>query len=101
MALSCRLLALVLTVLLASTRLYAQIFADVEVSGGVAGTFRIDLEYQKTPSTVANFVGLATGQRGWIDYATGAIRHEPFYNGVTFHRVIAGFMNQTGSRKGD
>jgi peptidyl-prolyl cis-trans isomerase A (cyclophilin A) len=79
----------------------AQILADVQVSGGVSGTFTVDLEYAKAPAAVANFIGLATGQRDWLDYATGAIRHEPYYNGVTFHRVIAGFMNQTGSRKGD
>ncbi len=81
-----------------------QIRADVQVSGGVNGTFTIDLEYVKTPMTVANFIGLATGQRPWIDYATGAIRKDPFYNGVTFHRVIetpTPFMSQTGSRKGD
>ena len=73
----------------------------MQVSGGVNGTFTIDLEHTKVPMTVASFIGLATGQRAWIDYTTGAVRKDPFYNGVTFHRVIAGFMNQTGSRKGD
>ena len=79
----------------------AQIYADVTVGGGVSGTFRITLEHLKTPNAVANFVGLATGSRGWLDAATGAIRPDGFYNGVTFHRVIAGFMSQTGSRAGD
>ena len=79
----------------------AQIYADVTVGGGVAGTFRITLEHVKTPNAVANFVGLATGQHGWLDATTGAIRADGFYNGVTFHRVIAGFMSQTGSRAGD
>jgi peptidyl-prolyl cis-trans isomerase A (cyclophilin A) len=78
----------------------AQIRADVTVAGAVTGTFTIDLEYAKVPTTVASFIGLATGQRGWIDFASGAIRNTPFYNGVTFHRVIAGFMSQTGSRNG-
>lgn len=81
--------------------LSAQIHALVEVSGAVTGSFLIDLEYAKAPTTVANFVGLATGQRPWIDYATGAIRTTPYYNGVRFHRVISGFMSQVGSRKGD
>ena len=79
----------------------AQIYADVTVSGGVNGTFTITLEHTKAPITVANFIGLATGQKGWLDLVTGGIRYDPFYNGVTFHRVIAGFMSQTGSRNGN
>ncbi len=79
----------------------AQIYADVQVAGAVSGSFTITLEHQKAPGTVANFIGLATGQRGWLDLNTGAIRYTPFYNGLTFHRVIAGFMNQTGSPAGD
>ncbi len=78
-----------------------QIYADVQVGGGVSGSFTITLEQRKAPGAVANFIGLATGQRGWLDLTTGAIRHTPFYDGVIFHRVIAGFMNQTGSRAGD
>jgi peptidyl-prolyl cis-trans isomerase A (cyclophilin A) len=79
----------------------AQIYADVEVSGGVVGTFTIALEYRKAPGAVANFIGLATGQRGWLDLRTVTIRYTPFYDGIIFHRVIAGFMNQTGSKAGD
>src|SRR5690606_30528949 len=53
------------------------------------------------PQTVANFIGLAEGSRAWIDPATGAVMNgEPFYDGITFHRVIEGFMNQAGSRNG-
>ena len=81
--------------------LSAQIYADVTVSGGVSGTFTITLEHTKAPVTVANFIGLATGKKGWLDLVTGGIRYDPFYNGVTFHRVIAGFMSQTGSRNGN
>lgn len=52
---------------------------------------------QLTPSTVANFVGLARGLRPWYDrdldeWVTG----EPYYDGTTFHRVIPGFMIQGG-----
>jgi len=79
----------------------AQIYADVSVGGAVSGTFRINLFYQQTPATVANFIGLATGKKAWLDYKTGNLVNLPFYNGVTFHRVIAGFVSQTGSRKGD
>ena len=78
----------------------AQIYADVQVGGAVAGTFTITLEHVKSPGAVANFIGLATGQRGWLDLTTGAIRYDPFYNGVTFHRVVANFVSQTGSRNG-
>lgn len=79
----------------------AQIYANVQVTGGVSGTFTVTLEHQKAPGAVANFIGLATGQHGWLDQATGAIRYTPFYDGIIFHRVIAGFMNQTGSKAGD
>lgn len=98
-----RLIAAVL-VLLAFFRpenVSAQIYADVTVSGGVSGTFTITLEHTKAPVTVANFIGLATGKKGWLDLVTGGIRYDPFYNGITFHRVIAGFMSQTGSRNGN
>lgn len=94
------LLALLLAFLL-PFQAAAQIYADVQVAGGASGTFTITLEYQKAPGAVANFIGLATGQRGWLDLKTGAIRHDPFFNGIIFHRVIAGFMNQTGSPAGD
>ena len=84
----------------------AQIYADVTVSGAVAGTFTINLEYQKAPVAVANFIGLATGSKAWLDPATGNIRHDPFYNGLTFHRVIKDDVtqkmeiSQTGSPNG-
>lgn len=64
------------------------------------GTFTCSLFFQKVPMTVANFVGLVEGSRPWIDLATGQARSEPFYNGLTFHRVMADFMIQGGSRNG-
>jgi len=73
------------------------IFADFTTSHG---TFTCKLEYTAAPLAVANFIGLAEGSRTWIDPATGAIRKAPFYEGLTFHRVIQGFMNQSGSRNG-
>jgi peptidyl-prolyl cis-trans isomerase A (cyclophilin A) len=79
----------------------AQIYADVTLGGGVTGTFTITLQNTKAPVTVANFIGLATGQKGWLDLSTGSIRHDPFFNGLIFHRVIAGFVSQTGSRNGN
>jgi peptidyl-prolyl cis-trans isomerase A (cyclophilin A) len=46
--------------------------------------------------TVANFTGLATGEREWRDPETGSPSHSPFYDGLTFHRVISDFMIQGG-----
>jgi len=59
--------------------------------------------YQKeAPNTVANFIGLAEGTKDWTDPKTlQKMRHQPFYNGTTFHRVIPGFMIQGGDRAGD
>jgi cyclophilin family peptidyl-prolyl cis-trans isomerase len=64
------------------------------------GEFWCRLEFEKTPRTVANFVGLAEGTRPWLDFLDPGIRQQPFYDGVTFHRVIKNFMNQSGSRNG-
>jgi cyclophilin family peptidyl-prolyl cis-trans isomerase len=64
------------------------------------GNFTAKLEFEKVPVTVANFVGLAEGSRPWLDTTAGALPQTPFYNGVTFHRVIPGFMIQSGSRNG-
>ena len=51
------------------------------------GEIILNLFYKETPLTVSNFVGLA---EGILDAAKG----KPFYDGLTFHRVIADFMIQ-------
>jgi peptidyl-prolyl cis-trans isomerase A (cyclophilin A) len=73
------------------------IFADFTTT---MGSFTCQLDYTNVPRTTANFIGLATGQRAWLDLPTGRARTNPFYDGLTFHRVIAGFMNQAGSPNG-
>src|SRR5689334_22587869 len=73
------------------------IFADFTTS---MGSFTCQLDYTNAPKTVANFVGLASGQRAWLDLNTGRARSNAFYDGLTFHRVIAGFMIQGGSPNG-
>ena len=60
------------------------------------GEMICQLEEEKTPKTVANFVGLATGQKEYTDPRTKAPSQEPFYDGTVFHRVIKNFMVQGG-----
>ena len=60
------------------------------------GPILIHLEEARAPNTVANFVGLATGQKEWKDPRTGQQVSRPFYDGLIFHRVIPGFMIQGG-----
>jgi peptidyl-prolyl cis-trans isomerase A (cyclophilin A) len=87
---------------LLSTGLRAEddgLFADFSTS---LGDFTVELDYEAAPMTVANFIGLAEGSRPWVDPRSGRIRENtPFYNGLTFHRVIAGFMNQGGCPLGN
>lgn len=56
------------------------------------GTFKVELYADKTPKTVANFVGLAKGELGG--------KKKPFYDGLIFHRVIEDFMVQAGCPQG-
>ena len=50
------------------------------------GSIRLKLNAQAAPITVSNFVTLA---------------NQGFYNGLTFHRIIKGFMIQGGDPKGN
>ncbi|MER2565673.1 MAG: peptidylprolyl isomerase [Myxococcaceae bacterium] len=52
------------------------------------------------PKTVANFVGLATGEKEFVDPKTGKPTKRPFYDGIIFHRVIPNFMIQGGDPEG-
>jgi cyclophilin family peptidyl-prolyl cis-trans isomerase len=75
------------------------IHADFHTS---LGDFSVLLHPVEAPQAVANFIGLAEGGRSWIDPTTGAVvSGKPFYNGLIFHRVIRGFMNQGGCPLGD
>jgi len=64
------------------------------------GSFTARLMPDHAPVTVANFVGLAKGEREWSDPRDGRRKTEPLYAGTVFHRVIAGFMIQGGDPTG-
>ena len=64
------------------------------------GSFTVRLFDQEAPNTVANFVGLAEGTKEWTDPRTQEKVKKPFYDGIIFHRVIAGFMIQGGDPLG-
>ena len=65
------------------------------------GVFVVQLFPKDAPKTVENFVGLAEGTKEFTDPKTGAKVKRPFYNGLTFHRVIPDFMIQGGDPRGD
>lgn len=60
------------------------------------GEILVQLEFEKTPGTVGNFVGLAEGNLENEAKPQG----EPYYDGLKFHRVIPDFMIQGGDPKG-
>ena len=59
------------------------------------GDIVVELFPNHAPKTVGNFVGLAEGSKQWKDDA-GRTNPTKFYDGLIFHRVIAGFMIQGG-----
>jgi peptidyl-prolyl cis-trans isomerase A (cyclophilin A) len=65
------------------------------------GTFKAKLNPEEAPKTVENFVGLAEGKKEWTDPKSGKKEKKPFYNGLTFHRIVAGFMIQGGDPLGN
>lgn len=59
-------------------------YADIEIQD--YGTITVALDSAAAPETVANFVKLA---------------EEGFYDGLTFHRIMSGFMMQGGDPNGN
>ena len=64
------------------------------------GKFTAELFEDKTPKTVANFVGLAEGSKEWTHPKTKQKSNNPYYDGIIFHRVIDGFVIQGGDPLG-
>jgi cyclophilin family peptidyl-prolyl cis-trans isomerase len=72
------------------------IFAEMETN---KGKILIQLEYQKAPITVANFIALSEGTNPEVK--DEKLKGKPFYNGLKFHRVIPDFMIQGGDPAGN
>jgi cyclophilin family peptidyl-prolyl cis-trans isomerase len=72
------------------------IFANIVTN---KGTIVVQLEYQKTPVTVANFISLAEGKNPFV--TNEKLKGKPFYDGLKFHRVIKDFMIQGGDPAGN
>lgn len=72
------------------------LFAEIETT---KGKITLELEYQKTPITVANFVSLAEGTNTFVTDAK--LKGKPFYDLLKFHRVIKDFMIQGGDPMGN
>jgi peptidyl-prolyl cis-trans isomerase A (cyclophilin A) len=114
---SFRIISRALLVALALTPAFAQSPADLPDAPGAAAaaavptgpTFLFDTSMgrltcktfdKQAPLAVANFIGLAEGTRDWT--LAGAKQHgKRFYDGLTFHRVIPGFMIQGGDPVGN
>lgn len=61
-------------------------YYDCEIKVKNYGSIKLKLDANIAPITVSNFVGLA---------------NDGFYNGLTFHRIIKGFMIHGGDPNGD
>ncbi len=70
------------------------IYAEFNTDKGI---IVCQLEYQKVPMTVGNFVALCEGKQENSGKPVGT----PFYDGIAFHRVIANFMIQGGDVAGN
>jgi peptidyl-prolyl cis-trans isomerase A (cyclophilin A) len=77
-------------------------YAYFTITQGAAtlGTIVTKMYVEESPITVKNFADLAMGRKEWLNPKTGVRSKTPLYNGLTFHRVIPGFMIQGGDPLG-
>ncbi|MGB6290413.1 MAG: peptidylprolyl isomerase, partial [Desulfobulbales bacterium] len=79
----------------AETQLEEGLYAKIITA---KGDITVKLEFEKTPLTVTNFVGLAEGTKDFKD-SKGRTSGR-YYDGLKFHRVINNFMIQGGDPLG-
>ncbi|MFH1945690.1 MAG: peptidylprolyl isomerase [Acidobacteriota bacterium] len=64
--------------------------------GTERGTIVLELDFERTPMTTANFIGLAEGTLTNQAFPAG----RPFFDGTVFHRVVPGHVIQAGIPNG-
>ncbi len=72
-----------------STDQVGHVYAEIETS---KGDIEAELDFQRAPLTTMNFVGLAEGTLPLQNRPAG----KPFFDGLTFHRVVKDFVIQGG-----
>ncbi len=70
------------------------IYAELQTD---KGDIVLELFFENAPNTVANFVSLAEGTNQQV---AEEYKGKPFYDGLTFHRVVPQFMIQGGDPDG-
>ena len=68
------------------------LYAEIATS---RGTIVCSLAYKQAPMTVSDFVGLAEGT-----ISANGVKGKHYFDGLTFHRVVAGFVIQGGDPTG-
>jgi peptidylprolyl isomerase len=71
------------------------LYAKIETN---KGEIIVQLDFEKAPITVANYVTLAEGKNNFVTNEN--LKGKPFFDGLKFHRVIPEFMIQTGDPLG-